>query len=248
MTVFSSAHGDVASELFDHLRNRCHRSGGRLSLADLDAAERSFRLSLLSSANAPRAPAAPSGQPPFDGVGALALFLYAHISDLVAVAFVSRRHSLDRAWNKRFFCALAEFLVDYYDPAFPARAAAAHAEATATDGHPVSGINLISRASGRAAARYCLAPLIEGPAIPPAVVAVFCSRVNAVSQLGGGSQLPLQVALAEAERFFALVRQMPRLRAWLDDIPDRSALPDHADDVSVEDLPALLAAAPPSAP
>ena len=51
------------------------------------------------------------------------MLLYAHTADLAATAFTSRRHTTDRTWFKHLFRALADFLVDHYDPAFPARAA-----------------------------------------------------------------------------------------------------------------------------
>jgi hypothetical protein len=244
----SSGSGDTASAVFHHLRIRCHRNGGRLSLADLDAAERAFRQGLpLDDGEAAGTRACPE-QLPFDAGALLAMLLYAHTADLAATAFASRRHATDRTWVKQFFRALADFLVDHYDPAFPARAAAAYAEAAHVHRRPISGVMLMSGAAGRAAARFCLAPLVEGPPMPPAVMAGLCTRLNTAFRTGTASSPPLQVSLAEVERWFTLVRQTPRLRAWLDDAQlAPAAEPGCGDSVNIEDLPGLLAPSPSAA-
>ena len=227
---------------------RCHRLGGRLSLADLDAAERAFRLGLPPNEDVLRTATARAPLP-FDASGLLAMLLYAHTADLAATAFTSRRHTTDRTWFKHLFRALADFLVDHYDPAFPARAAVAYAEATEAHGRTISGVALMSGAAGRAAARFCLAPLVEGPPIPPAVMAGFCTRLNTIVRTGPASSPPLQVSLAEVEHWFTLVRQTPRLRAWLDDAQlAQAAAPAVGESIDIEDIPALLATTQSAAP
>jgi hypothetical protein len=256
MTAFSSTCGieasgnlDLASALFHHLRLRCRRNGGWLSLADLDAAESAFRLGLPPDDSDARRPVADPEQLPFDAAGLLAMLLYAHTADVAAAAFASRRHATDRTWSKQFFGALAKFLMDHYDPAFPARAAAAYAEASRAHGRTISGVALMSGAAGRAAARFCLAPLIEGPPMPTTVMAGFCTRLNAAGRTGTAASPPLQVGLAEVERFFTLIRQTPRLRAWLDDaLVTSAAAADFGDTISIEDIPSLLASARPAVP
>lgn len=249
----ASGDPDATSAVFQQLRIRCHRNGGRLSLADLDAAERAFRLGIPADADNHDALATLTTEPPpFDAADLLAMLLYAHLADIAATAFASRRHLSGRSWIKRFFRALAEFLVDHYDPAFPARAAAAFAEASRAHGRAISGVALMSGAAGRTAARFCLAPLIEGPAMPPAVTAGFCTRLNAAFRNGSPASPPPQVGLAEVERLFRLIRQTPRLRAWLDDAEQAEQDPAPAlalkESIDLEDLSALLAAARPAAP
>lgn len=171
------------------------------------------------------------------------MLLCAHTSDLATRAFATRRNVTDRTWIKQFFRALAEFLVEHYDSVFPARAAAAYAEANRAHGRAVSGVTLMSSAAGRAAARNSLAPLIEGATMPPVTVATLCAHINAAVRDGAGSSPPRHVGLAEVERFLALVRQTPRLRAWLaaDEEPPEPANLDAC--IDLDDMPALLTAA-----
>jgi hypothetical protein len=241
---------DVASLVFHHLRVRCHRMGGRLSLADLDAVEHAFRLGLPADEADTRGPAASSPHLPFDAAGLLAMLLFAHTSDLAATAFANRRSgATDRIWIKQFFQALAEFLVDHYDPAFPARVATVYAEASRAHGRTISGAALMSGAAGQAAARFCLQPLIEGAPVPPSVMAGFCTRLNAAFRAGAVSSPPPQVSLAEVERWFTLVRQTPRLRSWLADVQQApAAAADFDDSFDIEDVTSLLAHEQPTAP
>jgi hypothetical protein len=257
MTVFSSTSGlesadsvDVASAVFHHLRVRCHRMGGRLSLADLDAVERALRLGLPADEADTRGPAVGPHGPTVDAAGLLAMLLYAHTSDLAATAFANRRHGAnDRIWIKQFFQALAEFLVDHYDPAFPARVAAVYAEASRAHGRTVSGVALMSGAAGRAAARFCLQPLIEGTPVPPTVMAGFCTRLNAAFRAGAVSSPAAQIGPAEVERWFMLVRQTPRLRAWLEDVqPAPADTSDFDDSIDIDDISSLLTREQPAAP
>lgn len=242
---------DATSAVFQQLRIRCHRNGGRLSLADLDAAERALRLGIPDTGHDDALAAACPEPLPFDAADLLAMLLYAHLADIAATAFANRRHLSGRSWTKLFFRVLAEFLVDHYDPAFPARAAAAFAEASRAHGRAISGVALMSGAAGRTAARFCLAPLIEGPAMPPAVTAGFCTRLNAAFRNGSPASPPPQVGLAEVERLFRLIRQTPRLRAWLDDAEQAEQDPAPAlalkESIDLEDLSALLASARPAA-
>jgi hypothetical protein len=232
-----ASHDSESTAVIPDRRNPGGLGSEARSPADLAAAERVFRR------GAPPEGAAASLGLSVDAVGLLALFLYAHTAGVAAAAFSSRRDKADRAWSKRYFRALSEFLVASYDPAFPMRAAAAHAEAAAANGRAVSGVNLMSSESGRAAARFCLAPLVAGHPLGRAAVEAFCAHANAV----GAGTSPLGIEPAEVQRFFTLVRQTPRLRSWLDESAEPAPVPDALEGVHIEDLAELLAMAQPAA-
>ncbi|ALK09136.1 hypothetical protein [Blastochloris viridis] len=216
-------------------------------MADLEAAQRAFRLGRVPVDGEAGDADAVSRQTAFDPARLLALFLYAHASGLAVTTFAGTQPPIDAAWMKRFFHALAEFLIDYFDPAFPARIATTYAEAAA-HGHTVSSVSLMSGTAGRTSARLCLSPLIAGPPISPGALATFCSRANAADYHDGVASPPLRVGLIEAERFFTLVRQTPRLRCWLDDTPEPATPRDRGELIHLEDIADLLVAVQPAAP
>lgn len=181
--------------------------------------------------------AAAKESPPasFDQAGLLAMFLYAYTSRITRAVFHKRFDPLDKNWMMHFYRTFVRFIIQRYGCEFSSRALAVYAAAGSQKGQHLSVGELVHTEEGRAAVRDCLLRVIEEPATS-SLATEFCIAINAANAVRYQSETHQQVyiTLAEAERFFTLLRYAKPVHALI--YHDTAAI-DGGDMVFIDDIP-----------